>query len=200
MAPIALMCPRFSATRMMATGAIRLIAAHVEDGALEGRQAEPGGLADLREIDRLAEAQDVGADQVDQVADGTADQHRQAAPHARRVDRDEADRHAPWRARSSGRKSVPACVVGRDAGGAVDRDRREHEADGGDDGAGDHRRHQPLDPAVARDLHHEADEEVERAGRDDAAERQGDVRDWGCRPLAPVATSTGPMKAKLEPR
>ena len=72
------MCPRFSATRMIATGAIRLIACAVEHRALEVRQAEPGGRADLREIDRLPEAQHVGADVIERVADGAADQDRQA--------------------------------------------------------------------------------------------------------------------------
>ena len=112
---------------------------------------------------------------IDQVAGGTADQHRQAAPHSRRVDRDETDRHHRGKRDPAGEIGA-GLVVGRDAGGAVDGDRREHEADGGHDGARDHRRHQPLDPAVACHLHHEADEEIERAGRDDAAERQGDVR------------------------
>jgi hypothetical protein len=35
MAPIALMCPRFSATRMIATGAIRLMASIVKTGLVK---------------------------------------------------------------------------------------------------------------------------------------------------------------------
>ena len=72
-------------------------------------------------------------------------------------------------------KLSPAVIGRRDPRRRVDGDRRQHEADGGDDGAGQDRRHEALDPAVPGNGHDDADQGVERARRDDAAEGEADI-------------------------
>ena len=49
------------------------------------------------------------------------------------------------------------------------------QADDHDDGSGDDRRHQPLDPLVSNDHDHEPDQGVDAAANDDAAQRRGNV-------------------------
>ena len=66
--------------------------------------------------------------------------------------------------------------VERRARCALHGDRREVEPDDRDDRAGDHGRHQPLDPSRSRRHDDEADQRVNDAARDDAAERDADVR------------------------
>ena len=70
------------------------------------------------------------------------------------------------------------------------------EADDHDDGAGDDRGHQPLDPLVADDHDNDADQGVDRAADDDSAEGGGDVVPGPDR----LGRTTTAMNEKLEPR
>ncbi len=124
-------------------------------------------MRDDREIDRLAEAHPVGRDRVDHVRDHEPDQDQQALHHSAREHRDAADaQHRDERHH-------------RFEGGArhaLDRDRREVQPDHRDHRAGHDGRHQRLDPARADRLHQRAERDVHDAARDDAAERDRNVR------------------------
>src|SRR5690606_14360775 len=133
----------------------------------EVRQADPVGAGDAGEVDRLAPAQAVGADRIDDIGDEAAEQDRQAAQHAGQAHRDKADGH-------HGKQTDEGVEAA--AADTLHGDRREVEADHRDDGAGHYRRHQRLDPAMA-DLHDDqANQRIDRAGGDDAAERHRNVR------------------------
>ncbi|MPL82849.1 hypothetical protein SDC9_28798 [bioreactor metagenome] len=143
----------------------------VELGRHEFRQAEPGGLADLGEVDPRHEAKSVAQHQHQRIAEGERQEHRDPAGGARAIARDQ--RHAQHGEQGDGQ--VPGS---RRAEGVelVHRDRCEVEPDRHADGAGDDRRHQLLDPTGAHGHHDEPDQRIDRAAGDDAAKRGGDRR------------------------
>ena len=139
MALTALMWPRFSATRMIGDRGDEQHGVDIEDRRGEVGRAEPGGVGDAREIDRLAQAHAVGQHRVDDARDDEAHQDQQPLRHAAREDRDAG--HA-----DEGHALHPGVKGG--GGHVLDRDAGQVQADHGDHGAGHHRWHQALDPAV----------------------------------------------------
>ncbi|MDG5974180.1 outer membrane receptor protein [Hydrogenophaga taeniospiralis CCUG 15921] len=129
-------------------------------------QAEPGGAGDAAQVQRFAQTEAVGEHGVDDAGDDQAHEDQQALQHA-------AAEHGHQRHTDEGHALHPGVeargrhVLDRDAG-QVQADHRHHRA-------GDHRRHQAFDPARADGLHQRADQRVDDAAGDDAAERHADV-------------------------
>ena len=83
MAPIALICPRFSATRMIATGAIRLIACAVKTGLVKFGRPNQAACATFEKSIGLTEAHAIREDEVDDIGDRPADAGSAAAATCR---------------------------------------------------------------------------------------------------------------------
>ena len=123
-------------------------------------------------IDRLAHAEHVRQQGVDQTGDNQPDQDQQTLDHPARKDCHQADaQHRDHRHPAFKRRS----------GDAFHRNRREVQAYRHHHRAGDHGRHHALDPARA-DLHHnETNQGIDQPAGDDAAEGHAQV---GVDPLA----------------
>jgi hypothetical protein len=154
----------------------------------EGRRAEPGGLGQQLAAHRLAPAETIGEQGINERGHHEADQHQQAPRHAAREHGDQGDAH-------EGHGLHPG--VERRRRHVLDRNGREIEADHRDHGAGYDRRHQPLDPAGAARHHDQADQRVDRAADHDAAQRQRDV---GVGALAGIAGGGGDHRDEGEGR
>ena len=150
------MWPVFSAISTITTGTMRKIGRMVKCGAGELREPDPG-----RRLHR-GEA-DLALSPADQVAEGHPDQDRQPADEATEQDRDEDDP-------AQGRERGPGLLVK-----VRERTRGEVEPDEGDDGTGDHGRHEPLDEGGAPLVDDQADDEEDGAGHEDAGQGRGDA-------------------------
>ncbi len=127
-------------------------------------------------IDRLAHAEHVGQQGVDQAGDNQPDQNQQPLDHAPREHRHQADaQHGDHR--------HPAFK--RRGGDAFHRNRRKVQADRHHHRAGDDGRHHAFDPARA-DLHyHQANQGIDQPTGDDATEGHAQVG------VDPLAVKTG---------
>ena len=148
--------------------------ATVKHGGGQGGQAKPGGAGHARQVQWFAQAHAVGEHGIDHAGQQQAHQDQQALHHAARINSHQA--HA-----DKGDELHPGVKVA--CGHVFDGHAGQVQTDHGHHGAGDDRRHHALDPAGANGLHHQADDGVERAAGDDAAQRHADV---GVGPFARV--------------
>ena len=139
---------------------------HLEDRCVNRRNAEPGGVGDDREVDRLAHAEAVGEHRVDEVRDHKADEDEELLDEAARPHGNAAHAH-------EGDDSHPGVEVRRTHRTAGRRG--EVEADHGDDRPRHDGRHQLFNPLNARKHHDEAHNTVDETADHDAAQRNGNV-------------------------
>ena len=137
-----------------------------EFGVMEVRQTEPGGVADQREIDRLAETEAVCKNRVDHVGNEKADENQKLLDEAAGVDRDTAHtKHGKNRDPGVEGRGADALAGGR---GEVKTDHRDH-------CAGHNRRHQLFNPGDTGQRNDDTHKEVHDAAGHDAAERDLDI-------------------------
>ena len=169
------MCPRFSATSTIATGAISTIALASNTGAAKFGRPNHAAAPILAKSIGGPKPMPFAAIVVDDVADDRADQDRDAPREARRVDGAQADRHHGDQ-RDPAREGAAVRVARTDAGCALIAI-----------GASTSPITATMPPVTTGGIslsiqrwpgrhHDQADHRIDRAGRDDAAERKADVR------------------------